>query len=329
VSREHSPITKRRLADGDPSSIAIEKLQAVRVIVSHAECPDGIASAMILRDVLPAAEVVMIHHGSEGHRDLLAVPGMLFCDMSPPRARVQEFVDAGAIVLDHHRTARDIVEAFGEHGVFADEMQYPGVSGALIAFTYVWRPLAWRADDVMIAQVREFARIVGVRDTWQRDSPDWRRACEQAEMLLFFPDWLILPTFTREAGNISRMTVGRYLVAKHEVRVKQKVERAYRFTSSHGTRVLVFEGLSYASDAAELVGQDADLVVGFSFDSRGTDQVLNFSTRSHTSFDCAAFCAANGGGGHKFAAGFDVIFMPETASNPFAILRILLDDWEF
>jgi len=118
-----------------------DKLQTIRTIVTHENCSDGLASAMILKSVLPGANVVFLSYNSAAHKELSAIPGMIFCDFSPYVERVQEFIDAGAIVLDHHKYQKDVVEAFGANGVFADETTNPGVAGALLAYQEVWLPL--------------------------------------------------------------------------------------------------------------------------------------------------------------------------------------------
>jgi hypothetical protein len=78
-----------------------ERLKNVRTIVTHEGCPDGIASAILCHDALPQAEIVWLQYGTAKRRELPATEGMLFVDMTPEPSRNQEFVDAGAIVLDH------------------------------------------------------------------------------------------------------------------------------------------------------------------------------------------------------------------------------------
>lgn len=131
--------------------IPIEKLRSVRVVVCHAyperPCPDGVASALLLRSAFNElfdeesidVEVVFVAHGDQLEA-LEARPGMLFCDIAPPAARAKEFVEVGAIVLDHHATARPVVELF-EHHAFGDEEKEPGVSGAVLAFREVYEPI--------------------------------------------------------------------------------------------------------------------------------------------------------------------------------------------
>lgn len=139
--------------------IELSKLQAVKTIVTHDNCADGLASAMILRDVLPKAQLLFLQYNSPDHLNLEATEGMLFCDFSPPAGRVEEFTKAGAVVLDHHKGAKDIVAAFGEFGVFADEKDDPGVSGAVLAFREVWLPLVHKGRIETLTEEQKFERL--------------------------------------------------------------------------------------------------------------------------------------------------------------------------
>lgn len=273
-------------------------LSTIQTIVTHDSCADGLASALILRAAIPRAEVLFVQHGTRDLAELRATPGLLFCDITPPAARVREFVDAGAVVLDHHATARDVVAAFGEHGVFADEKTEPGVSGALLAYREVWA-----ANRVAAPSLEDFARLAGIRDTWQRSDPRWGEACAQQAALLFWPraTWLAAPSYDWE----SLAAIGPTLIAKRDESVAWAIKRAAQFEVG-GRRGVIFEGLSLTSDAAEALHGDVDLVVGFGFDVEDGREKVIYSLRSHTDFDCAAFAKARGGGGHRQAAGFSV-----------------------
>lgn len=215
--------------------IPIETLNLVTRIVTHASCADGVASALILRDVLPGREIVFLQHGSHEARTLAATPGTLFCDFVPPCDRIAEFVAAGAIVLDHHRGACDIVEAFGPLGVFADEATEPGVSGAVLAFREVWEP-RYQAERQMFrheGMIRKFAMLAGIRDTWQRNHQDWQDACAQAAELTFFPfeHWETL----HHAAVSCPGDVGSTLLTKRDEDVTRALSQADRFTSRKQT----------------------------------------------------------------------------------------------
>lgn len=310
--------------------IPVEKLLATRTIVTHEGCPDGIASALLLHDALPEARIVFAQYGDPSLTDLVAEPGILFCDISPPRERAAEFVAAGAVVLDHHKQARDVVESFGERAVFADEKTAPGVSGAWLAYLHVWLPLRSHANNFASLEVfvaSKLARLAGIRDTWLRSSPDWLPACKQAEALRFWPvdRWLALARPFAGGGGYAALEdmlgVGAPLFEKRLADAERAVDRSWRTVTRKGTRLCVFEGLSATSDAAELLDDAADLVMGFGFEAGTPSEKAKmlvgaewakciFSTRSHTGYDCGALAKYHGGGGHTAAAGFSFTFSP-------------------
>lgn len=323
--------------------ISLDKLRQVKKIVCHSFCPDGLGSAILLFDAFHCfgdamPEVVFTTYGTAIYETLVAEPGMLFCDLSPPPARAQEFVDVGAIVLDHHKTARKVVEMFGENGIFGDEVTEPGVCGAVLAWREVWVPVteyvmgsSFLSTSYDASFAKRFALLAGIRDTWQTSSPDWNTACELAEALRFYPpeSWLHGDAFSRDNKGWweERQQLGETLWAKHLDKIRSHIDKAYRFTVDE-TRVIVFPGSSpVTSDTAELVGSEADLVVGFVFHGLENGQAsLGFSTRSHTTFDCGAFCKKLGGGGHTKAAGFSVKFDPMVGiQDPYSTIRALVE----
>lgn len=294
--------------------ISLEKLRAVRHLVTHERCADGVASAMIIKDALPDVKVTFVTHNTKLHLEMEPEEGMLFCDFTPPEKRVKEFVDAGVICLDHHKHAKGVVEAFGDLGVFADEKDEPGVSGAYLAYREVWLPLcAFRAaDDVVLMSeggfgeerkiVESFASVTGVRDTWQRHDPRWEQACAQAEALSFWPEEELLALDPSEWA--SKLALGDFLYKRRLKSAKKASDGAYNFTTHRGTVVTVFEGSRASSDAAELLGEEVDVVIGFHTKVEDGEPVVTFSTRSHTGYDVGKMCKSLGGGGHTAAAGF-------------------------
>lgn len=304
--------------------IPTDALRRVRTIVVHDNCPDGLASAVVLHDALPDADIRFVQYGTEAHKALPATEGILFCDFSPHPDRVDDFMRAGTIVLDHHRTAKPIVDAMGIRGAFGDEMTEPGVCGAVLAFRHVWRAL--RGGTAHERFVEDFVTVVGIRDTWQNKHPRWREACAQANVLMTYPRewWLGRPL----AGIAERWErefapLGAVLRDKEEERVRRAIAEAYRFVTPSGLRVLAVQGVSVTSDAAEMLGDTVDLVAGFSYGVENGVAKVRFSLRSHTGFDCAAFAKARGGGGHTAAAGFS---LPVGADDPqpFRFVEMLL-----
>lgn len=361
--------------------IPLDKLKAVKKIITHDKCPDGLASALILKDALPGVPIVYLQYGTQAHLDLVAEDGMLFCDFSPPEARAQEFVDKGAIVLDHHKSAQSVVALFGENGAYADEVNDPGVSGALLAFEHVWmrfyedtfepfKTFTWarfeaakvgnpNADYPTIVEeshalftsdrvtaMKRFATLAGIRDTWQKNSPDWTEACAQAEALMFFPQasWsgvsILGPTIEQ------RMSFGPILLQKKAESVQTAIQSAYRNTLS-GKKIAIIQGVWLTSDVREAMANTVDLLVGFHYqtdqqadiqgwsdgsipDAPGPTMVL--SCRSNDNFDAAAFCTwvkNNGGisgGGHTKAAGTSVR-VKTTDKSPYLVIEGLITQY--
>jgi len=342
--------------------IPIEKLQAVKRIIVHGPfCADGRASAMILKQALPYASVEFMNYGDPRHEQMEPEPGLLFCDFSPwlpkpkkpdamtdedrgilakAEVRLQAFVDAGTIVLDHHGTAKHIVERFGELGVFAGEDSEPGVAGAVLAFREVWEPVCRQELGAAVFEayrpiVRGFAEVAGIRDTWQNKHERFQQGCEQREALLFWDEdeLLELPPPSWE----EKLEIGGILWNNHLRGIKKFLDRGVRYTSEIGTRVLIAPGLSPTSDAAEMLDsyppeEQVDLLVGFGYlvDDKDDGQQISlcFSMRSHTGYRCDLFAKSQQGGGHKAAAGFTPIVNPETDLNPYKVFKDTLTAYE-
>jgi hypothetical protein len=321
----------------------LKQLQAIKTIIYHGgNCPDGIASAILLHDVLPEATLQGVQYGAE-HDSLVAVPGMIFADINPPQGK--GFVEAGTLVLDHHKGVKEWVTSFGANGVFADEKEEPGVCGAVLVYRHVWLPLQaervkghhhrWTPSSLAAeaASALSFATLAGIRDTWQNKSPDWQKACIQAEMLRFYPIeyWLdrlqrpfdpLLQSMWQERRSIAIM-----LLEKHAKSVERAIEKAWRVTTTKGTKVIVFEGTHLTSDMAEKLDKEVDIVAGFGFLVENGEQKMTVSTRSHSGYDVCALAKHYGGGGHTAAAGFNSALHPG-AAQPYKLVELLIAGYE-
>jgi nanoRNase/pAp phosphatase (c-di-AMP/oligoRNAs hydrolase) len=270
-------------------------------------------------------------HNTSDFENLKAESGMLFCDICPPSARVQDFIDVGAIVLDHHVKQREDVERFPHH-VFADIAKEPGVSGATLAFREVWQHATTEGSDEW-HRAHAFAMLAGIRDTWQTKHEKWSEACAQAEALRFYP-W----KFFEKVGKSGRMfgersharlqdllSIGPVLIERTRESVKRAIENGSGWKSAKGTHVMVVS-TTHTSDIAEAVGDIADLVIGF--DYVGGEKIgLQLSMRSRKGYDVGAFCKSLGGGGHTTAAGARV-HVSNGDLNPYQHIWKLVDDYE-
>lgn len=321
--------------------IPIEKLLNLRRIVVHDKCPDGKAAAHILQRCLGFDKPVeFVQYDTDAHRAIEVLPDTVFADFSPHPDTVDDFVRVESVVLDHHKTARDVVGAFGELGVFGDEVTEPGVCGATLAFREVYLPLlrhqtSSRYDRLTseealrkpsVAYLKELATLAGIRDTWQTSNPRWREACEQAAALDFWP-WDHIGDSLSKDQWVAKMSIGPVLFQKKLDTAKRFGDNALRFTSEKGTKVAVFSGVKMSSDVAEYLDKGVDLVIGFDVFLVDGSPAMIFSTRSHTHYDCGKFAKTHGGGGHTKAAGFKVLLQPGDP-HPFDLARRVVDRYE-
>ncbi len=308
----------------------ISQLEKVTKVIVHANCPDGIASAIILRTALGLSpnQIVFVRHDSPEYNNLQAEPGLLFCDCVPPPDRTQEFVDAGTLVLDHHKYSKESIKDYGENGVFADFEKEPEVSGAWLAYREVWKVIYRNCDSNGFAEVQRFvkelASLAGIRDNWQQKNLFWKEACEQSAILMFFPSdfWVSERLLSLSKNWDSKFRwLGPVLLANDNARSKQLADKSWTYRTNSGLIISIMPGRSI-SDASDLVEDECDVVVGFSYTKNepGCFPGLLLSLRSFgNSFDCGKFCQTYGGGGHVNAAGckFDT---DEYTPNPYKFL---------
>lgn len=297
------------------TSSLLHALDGVRRVVCHRNseataCPDGTAAAILIADALPDAEITFASYGPE--LDAVApMPGLLFADICP-RERVDAYIAAGAIVLDHHASHEETVRRFGARGIFGSKTE----SGASLAHDHVWLPRLGLdgASKSERARAERFARLAAVRDTWQKDHEDWMAASEQAAALSLFAwdDWQKLhrPFYGGGEGIAfnSMLACGRPLYAQRLRRAQLAASTATYLWTTAGTRLALANTLD-TSDLGEIV--DADVLVGYSIfsDPNSTSEAprIRYSFRARRDYDVGSLAkSAPGGGGHRGAAGCEV-----------------------
>lgn len=285
--------------------IPIEDLKRVSVVYTHAHCPDGLASAMILKDAFrmlgTSPRIEFLAHNTIEHQQAAApvldlagegtaVEYALFCDIAPHPMAISVHGRSGVIVLDHHKGAEEVVRSFPLH-VFADEAADPGISGATLAWREVWES-AWhelpsdpnvgvRIEQSQQAQVRDFAECVGARDTWQTQDARFQRGQWISKMLMSKPQSYWLEERALYEGGDRQphapfltdreIEIGRALFEAHENAVAQAVDQVVYLTNGVH-RCAVFQeqaaGFRLTSDVAESLrkqGTDCRFVAGFAY----------------------------------------------------------------
>lgn len=302
--------------------LPIEALKSRRSIFTHRACADGSAAAMIAKAALPHCEVRAFAYDDPEYRNLPVTPGALWLDIAPwapptsrkptpdellaRRVAMLPWVDAGAMVCDHHASARDLVAAFGDLGVFGENTS--SESGAWLAFREVFVRRGNYSDDF-----HRVAHLSAVYDTWRVDSPDWRPACHLAALLQTVPlSWCLgAPAYVvlQRADDL-----GTHLHADMADRAAKVAKGAVRDRIG-GRNVAIVP----TTEVNLLSIPEADIIAGFRYQP-GSPRV-KWSLRS-SKVDVGAIAERNGGGGHKAAAGFH---LADDGRSPYAQIADLLE----
>lgn len=307
-----------------PMNLQRADLEAVRTIVVHengpgSPCPDGVASAILLRDALPNAEVLFASYDTIAQ--IPPRPGTLFCDITPSAPGWRE---ADPIVLDHHEKQRELTQSF-QRSLY---LSGPGISGATLAHDNVWRIMRADLESSIAEEAERFAATAAVRDSWHKDSPSWEESCRQAEALRFWP-WKAWPAdpFCSSAGMFQRMlAIGDTLWDKRLERSRHLADRAFYFTSSErATRVAIISSLE-TSDVADIVSADVLVGFGYWYDAKAQALRLTLSLRARGAYDVGALAKSLGGGGHRAAAGATIDV--DSNASPYATIEDLVRCFE-
>jgi hypothetical protein len=312
--------------------IPVEKLREIKQVVYHQSCPDGTAAAMICLTAL------RLLHGSswtDETVDFKSVqyktdffenkfeprPGQLFVDITPPRAKWEQWKDVQPIVLDHHDSVREITVGLG--GVFGENSEL--MSGARLAYEHVLRPVAEflcrdldperdshniiRSDcNQALERWDEFSRLAAIRDTWQDKDPDFERASVQAYGLMTLGSRDLLQQLRErklDFGLITRIgeqQLGRAkFAAKHARRYEIPFPRLGRpavlYIFNCTEKALISDGCHI------LLNQDADVAASYflTHQENGTKCVVSLRTKEPVA---GVVAKSLGGGGHDRASGF-------------------------
>lgn len=278
-------------------------------IISHDKCMDGLVSAVFLKQMAPTAEVIFTQRKTPEMFNLPA-GGNVFIDIEPPSARVEELVAAGDVVIDHHTTAKEIVERFGDRGYFTDDRYRSSAMQAYIlwAFGANGGPPCGE-DERQSAYI--VAQLVSVRDTWDKGSHLNQEAQEFNAVAKVLPRsvWFELPFWHELSAVRDVARLGPAFLEEGKRRVAQDAKRVAIHTCKNGVRVGFLGGGGSISDLADFLTAELDVLVGVTwnvhdFDGVKTRQTI-YSMRSRT-HNVEALARTCGGGGHPGAAGFTV-----------------------
>jgi len=287
--------------------IPIKKLETIKTVYSHAACPDGTVAALICSETLNRLgiehEVRTIQYQSKEHRELVPKPGQLFADITPPIERHKEWAEHSPIILDHHGTAKHVVEALG--GIYGEDEK---VCGSLLCYTYIYEPHVGSNDEW-----EYYAHLSMVRDTWKTKHDDWEKACAFARGLAWYGTRDLLDLMNNGKLDLSAVLA---FGVKENKRVLRRTEllakngyilefslknKKYRVLFVNATEKIASEIGEYARGE-----MDVDLAVTWFTTCQDGSPYTICSLRSNERVSAVKIAELNNGGGHERAAGFRI-----------------------
>lgn len=279
------------------------KLTAIQTVYYHGSCPDGITAREVLKYALKGVKFVPYYF-----TELKFIPKKaLFIDCSPKDEQLEECLKSGCLVAEHHES---FVEGYNRlNDIYPGQMTLgdnsKAESGATLALHIVE---ILRGGSHWNQGILNLVRLISISDTWKKDDPDFALARMFAGYIAFFGN-----DFCESLGDLAKKedvvrAFGAVQTRRQEVLAKGAVR-----TEENGFKVAFINDLNM-SNAAELLRtqEGTDLVVGYivKFDDRLNQNIVIYSLRSQEDgFDVSKFAKANGGGGHKAAAGFSIPYL--------------------
>ncbi len=289
----------------------IEKLKAVTDIYVHQSCPDGLSSAMLCAAAYSRVglrpKIWFLQYGTEKMRQLEPRPNQLFCDITPPLDRWQEWQDHSPIVLDHHETARVATDGLG--GVYGTSVQ----SGATLAYEHIFKPLDEDAGQSGgDPDWQNLAELAPIRDTWQDSHERWVEATGMAHALMQNNPYDLIDA--ARDGKVDFVEL--FKQAKREgdridFKARKLAEGAYMVP-------IQSKGVSYLlgvvnctekiiSDVCNmLLRNGCDIAVSYFMLNEDGAPKLSISVRTNGEISARMLCELRKGGGHHRAAGFRI-----------------------
>ncbi len=291
-----------------------------RKVYFHKNCSDGTVSALVAKwmfdymvpyfyNIHRITHEISFHEVQYGEKDfeeLVPEDGQIFLDITPPRARWEEWKSYKDILcLDHHISAKDIIEYFND-GEFSANF-----SGAALTFQKLMGLLYENKDYEVFnpeyEYLKELSRLVSIRDTWKKDSEDWEEAVKISEAVQFF-GWDNLKDLEIFELKTRLNSIKDILHQKKTKKVKFISEKIFDISNDKYKIAIYPEIGKSISDVAEFLrNKGYDIVFAYSDIFEGNPYPTKLiSIRSNDKFDSSKMAESFGGGGHEGAAGFKI-----------------------
>lgn len=284
--------------------------QPKNILVTHGNCPDGAAAAVILSKARPDLEVVFGQHTQINDQILkagqaLADGGSLYladiCGDPPVIHNLQELFKergSGLYIYEHHQSRSYLSELQQPKDLRGEIVFDLRRCGSKILFD------ALSANHPELSVYREFVDLTNDRDLWLNRDP---RSVHLVKLHNILGDAGYIARFKENPSVVlteKESIILEYQSRKDQEKIDKLLEKIEVKVDDIGLRYGVVFG---EGDSSEMLHQaieknDLEYAIHINLNSK------KGSIRSRGNFDCAAFAEKRGGGGHKAASGFPVRF---------------------
>lgn len=283
--------------------------------VYHNRDLDGFTSGAIIKKKYPEAKMVGYDYGMPFEQEVTGEP-IIMADVSLPMktmVKIAQLSNWQLTWIDHHISAiNDYKEFVGEGESFCNAILENGIA----ACEGTWKHLF--PDKEMPLAVK----LLGEYDTWRNSNKQrWNNEILpfQFGMRLYCNSVDSFPVEVFENEELVRQIIHEGLtVLKYQSQVNElQCKKASFETEFNGLRAICLNGGGFNSDVFKSVYDESehDIMMPFQFDGKKWTISL-YTTKDEV--DCSVIAKANGGGGHKKAAGFQV----EDISKIFSQIQI-------
>ena len=283
--------------------------------VYHNRDLDGFTSGAIIKLKYPDAKMIGYDYGQPSEQEITGEP-IIMADVSLPMktmVKIAQLSNWQLTWIDHHISAiNDYKEFVGEGETFCNAVLENGIA----ACEGAWKHL-FPNKEMPLA-----VKLLGEYDTWRNsDKQRWDNEILpfQFGMRLYCNSVDSFPVEVFENEEFVKQIIHEGLtVLKYQSQVNElQCKKASFETEFNGLRAICLNGGGFNSDVFKSVYDESkhDIMMPFQFDGKKWTISL-YTTKDEV--DCSIIAKANGGGGHKKAAGFQV----EDISKVFSQIQI-------
>jgi oligoribonuclease NrnB/cAMP/cGMP phosphodiesterase (DHH superfamily) len=279
-------------------------------LVTHGNCPDGAAAAVLATRLWPKVQITWGNHQVIGDQVLgagraLREGGILvLADISGDAETLKRLGEiliakkATLYIYEHHQT-REFLSVWALPAGLAGSVVFDnGRCGSRIFFD------EWLGREPSLEVYREFVTLTNDRDLWLNKDP---RSTDQARLHHIYGDQPYLKRFVMNPSvdlTVEERTILDYQQRKDREKIDKILEKIEVKEDDVGFRYGVVYGEADSTDLLHqaILRHDLEYAIHINLN------VGKGSIRGRGSFDCATYAEKRGGGGHRNASGFPVRF---------------------